>query len=284
MHAIHSIWTKPRIAQSGSFFLEDFDILTAVLSALKWREKNGEISLITDSVGYNFFKERGLINIWDSAVCDLDNIPDTVNPEIFWAGGKLFALKNVSAPVTMLDTDFIVWDSIAFSNLPDLSVIHSEDIYPDVYPDIGTFKMNQGYVFNPEFDWRVRPYNTAFCVIKSKALKDCYTAEAISFMENAKGDDKLTYMVFAEQRLLSMIAKMTNSVTKEISTIDNLFRDGERYFTHIWGMKQQMREDDALRYDFCKKCIRRISEDFSEVLPSIKNIPELKRYFNTSPL
>lgn len=279
MHAIHCTWAKPRMTFCSSFFIEDFDILTTVLSALKWREKNGTITMVTDSVGYEFYKTRNLLGLWNNVTCDLDSVPDTINPEAFWAGGKLYALKNTDCPVAVIDTDFIVWDKLAFDNMPDLAVIHSEDIYPDVYPEAGYFKMKQGYVFNPDFNWGCRPYNTAFAVYKSENLKNLFCDEAISFMENALPQDNLTYMVFAEQRLLSMVAEMKKSEVLEISHMEKLFRDGERYFTHTWGMKQQMREDMSLRYDFCKKCIRRISDDFPEFVPIIKEIQELKPYF-----
>lgn len=279
MEALHCTWAKPRIEACESFFIEDFDILTTILSALKWREKNGKITMITDSIGYGFYKSRNLLGLWDEVSLDLDRIPEGIDAKSFWAAGKLFALKNATSPVALIDTDFIVWDKLAFDNMPDLTVIHSEDIYPDVYPEIGHFKMKQGYIFNPDFNWTCRPYNTAFSVFKSENLKNVFCDEAISFMENAIPQDNLTYMVFAEQRLLSMVAEMTKSKVLEISTIESLFRDGERYFTHTWGMKQQMREDASLRYDFCKKCIRRISDDFPEYIPILKEIPELNKYF-----
>ena len=88
----------------------------------------------------------------------------------------------------------------------------------------------------------------------------------------AQHDDKL--ITDLEDDIESLKAKVL-----EISTIEKLFCDGEKYFTHTWGMKQQMREDDALRYDFCKKCIRRISDDFPDFIPILAKIPELKRYF-----
>ena len=83
-------------------------------------------------------------------------------------------------------------------------------------------------------------------------------------MENANSGDNLTYMVFAEQRLL----------VKIISNLERLFVDGEKYFTHVWGMKQQMRELPQLRYDYIQRCIRRIKSDFPEYESLIKNIIE----------
>ena len=279
MLALHSNWTKPRINTCGGVFIEDFDIMTTILSALKWREKNGTIKMVTDNAGYKFYEERGMMCLWDAVTTELEEIPDCVNPQQFWAAGKLFALRNEEIPVAVIDTDFIVWDRLAFDNLRDIMVIHREDLYSDVYPEIHHFNMKRGYIFNPDLDWRLNPANTAFYVIKSEELRDLYVKEAVDFMYNAEDGDTLTYMVFAEQRLLPMCANMIGVELGEFSNAEKLFCDGERYFTHTWGMKQQMREDSALRYDFCMRCARRIKEDFAEYLPIIEKIPEIKDYF-----
>jgi hypothetical protein len=278
MDAIHSTWTKPRIYAAGGFFVEDFDLLTTILSALKWREMNGKIKMITDKTGLEFYKSRGMCDIWDDIETTLDEIPDSVNPKMFWAAGKLYALNSVSAPTAVIDTDFIVWDRIAFDSIGDLSVIHKEEINSDVYPDIHHFNMKRGYIFDPELDWREKPSNCAFYVIKNDALRESYVKEAISFMDNAEQGDSLTYMVFAEQRLLSMAAKRMGIEIKEFSNLERLFKDGERYFTHTWGMKQQMRDMPELRYDFCKRCVERIKRDFPLYVPMLEKIEELKVY------
>lgn len=279
MHAIHSNWTKPRTDSCGNFFIEDFDLLTTVLSALKWREKNGTITMVTDSTGFEFYKSRNLLGLWDNVTTTLDNTPEYVDSQKFWAAGKLFALKGITTPVTVLDTDFIVWDRLAFDNLGDLTVIHREELYSDVYPEIYHFRMKRGYAFNPDFDWRINPANTAFYVLKSEELRNFYIKEAEKFIEYADNGDNLTYMVFAEQRLLPMCANAMGIEVAEFSDLERLFCDGERYFTHTWGMKQQMREDLALRRDFCLRCVRRIKEDFGEFVPILQNVPEIKDYF-----
>lgn len=279
MKAVHSNWTMPRKAAAGIYYSDDFDLLTTILSALKWREKNGEIKMVTDSEGLRYYSERGMCGIWDEIGTELDNIPETIDPKTFWAAGKIYSLIYSGTPTAVIDTDFIVWDRIAFDNIGELAVIHDEDIYPDVYPDIAHFNMKQGYIFDPDLDWRVRPANTAFYVIKNRELADRYTGEAVRFMENSVKGDGLTYMVFAEQRLLSMTAKLMGVDMYIISTLDRLFKDGERWFTHTWGMKQQMRDNAALRADFCMRCIRRIISDFPEYENMLRGIDELKPYF-----
>ncbi len=278
MLALHSTWSRPRTYSGGAFYVEDFDLLTTILSALKWREKNGTIRMVTDSVGYEFYKSRGMCDIWDEITTDLDDISTDIDPQTFWAAGKLFALKNTAAPVAVIDTDFIVWDRLAFDNLKDLSVIHKEELYSDIYPDISEFKMKRGFVFDPNLDWHTNPVNSAFYVIKNNALKKLYVNQALSFIDNADGTDPVTYMVFAEQRLLAMCARMSGIEVKEFSSLTRLFNDGERYFTHIWGMKQQMRENAELRRDFCIRCINRIRADFPDFSDMLLKIPELKYY------
>lgn len=282
MDAIHINWTMPFMKKTGlsDYSMEDFELLTMVLSAKNWQKHNGKISMITDSTGYEFYEKNNLLSIWDGGVFKtLDTIPD-FNTDMFWAAGKLWALKHSSAPVAMIDTDFIVWAPIAFDNIKDAAVIHEEDLYPDVYPDISHFKMKDDYSFDKKWDFSLKACNTAFTVIKSQPLLEYYTDEAIRFMTLAKDtDDPLTYMVFAEQRLLPICAKKLGMEITVFSNLERLFTDGEKYFTHTWGMKQQMRDMPPLRYDFCMRCLDRIHREFPEIFDTLRNIDCLKPYF-----
>ena len=277
MQAIHSTWSKPRIYSSGGFYIEDFDILTTILSALKWREKNGKIKMATDSVGLHFYASRGMTGIWDEITNELDEIPSAIDPEVFWAAGKIYSIPEV--PAAVIDTDFILWDSIAFDVLGALTVIHREELSQPIYPDINVFHMKPGYIFDPDLDWRERPINAAFYVIKDETLRRGFISAAKEFMENAAGDDRLIYMVFAEQRLMAMTAKRLGIAVDEFSTMERLFRNGDRSFTHIWGMKQQMRENAGMRRAFCERCIARILADFPEYGKMLRAIPELEDFF-----
>ena len=281
MDAIHINWTKPFTDKTGApYSTEDFELLTTALSALNWRKHNGTISMITDSAGYEFYEKNGLLSLWDGGVQKtLDEIPE-VNSDMFWAAGKLWALKKSDAPIAMIDTDFIVWAPIAFDNLQDVAVIHEEDLYPDVYPDISHFKMKDGYEFDTDWDLSLRACNTAFVVIKNQELLKYYTDEAMKFMQSAENvNDPLTYMVFAEQRLLPMCAKKLNLEITVLSNLERLFNDGERYFTHTWGMKQQMRDMPELRADFCMRCASRIRREFPEWADVLGKVDCLKQYF-----
>lgn len=281
MNAVHINWTKPYFERhSGDYSVEDFELLTTVLSALKWREKNGSIKMITDTVGAEYYRRNGMEELWDGGIhVSLDDIKE--DAYMFWAAGKLHALRNESAPVAVIDTDFIVWEEILFDKLPDLTVIHDEELYPDVYPDVNAFRMKGAYRFDPSWNWHLKALNTAFYIIKNKKLLDVYTNEAIYFMENAEPqDDPLRYMVFAEQRLLPMCAAKLGCEVKTFSTLERLFKHGEGWFTHIWGMKQQMRDDAYLRDAFCRRCAERIRRDYPYWAEKLKKVETLSRYFS----
>ncbi len=276
MDAIHINHTKPFTLRSGApYEAEDFELLTTILSALKWREKNGKITMVTDSVGKEYYERINLTPIWDGVENALDGVD--VSPDMFWAAGKIFALSRQKAPIAMIDTDFIVWEKIETD--ADAAVAHFEELYPDVYPPKEYFK-TRGYEFDADFDWSLRAANTAFCVINDEELRRFYCEKSIEFMHHAEEtDDRLAYMVLAEQRFLPMCAKKLGKSVEAFSDLDALFSEREKRFTHTWGMKQQMRDNDALRSDFCRRCINRIVHEYPRMYDVMRNIGGLKRYF-----
>ena len=111
----HSNWTRPffTLNKDKEYFIEDFEILTTILSALKWREFNGSIKMITDIQGAEYYKKLGIEDIWDLGIDTvLENIPQSINPNVFWAAGKIYAMNYEKTPFAMIDTDFIVWSSV----------------------------------------------------------------------------------------------------------------------------------------------------------------------------
>lgn len=261
MTGLHINWTKPFSARrNDKYFIEDFELLTTMLSALKWKQKNGAIKLYADEIALDFYSSLKLLDMYDEI--EVLNVDEDIDPKMFWAAGKLFALRQQKAPAAVIDTDFIVWEEILFDNIGDCTVIHFENLYPDVYQQKSYFNMSKDYVWEA-FDWGLLACNTAFTVIKSQKLIEYYTETAIEFMKKAvKSDEPLKYMVFAEQRLINMCAKKLGIEVGAFSNLERLFRNGEKCFTHTWGMKQQMRDIPELRYDFCRRCTERIKRDF----------------------
>ena len=193
-------------------------------------------------------------------------IDNNIDSNIFWAAGKIYALKKQNAPCVMIDTDFIVWNSIEETlKKSTICTIHKEEILEQVYPSKEFFKMKDSYKFDERWNWSVLPSNTAFTYIADEEFKDYYTASAIDFMNNLlNSEDRIANMVFAEQRLISMCAEKMNIDIDEIMNVDKLFNSEQKFFTHTWGYKDEMKRDFRKRKEFCIKCINRIIKDYPQ--------------------
>lgn len=261
MNAIHIASSAPASAKGKTAIrVEDFDLYCTALSALCWRKLGGEITLCCDSRYAEYYKSIGFSDIWNGInVCVADDL-EGIDPLMFWAGGKLLALREVGAPVVMLDTDFIVWRMPEFGK--ELIAAHREEISDGIYPPLGFF--NVGSHIIPDFSEDVLPLNTAFLYIPDNDFKEFYTGQAISFMKSAvKRDDYLKYMVFAEQRLAAMCADYTGTPVKTLLDKDDLFYP-QSDFTHLWGAKQAMRDHPVLRGDFLRRCRKRLLSEFPD--------------------
>lgn len=283
LRAFHCNWTAPFFARNpgAPFAVPPFELLTTVLSAWAWQEHNGSIAMLCDKTAADYYEARGLAGLWDGGVQPiLDDIPPEIDPHIFWAAGKLFALRAFGAPCVMLDTDFIVWKPLA-PLLEDVSLaaIHREDILPEIYPGPEALPAAAGFDFSG-LDWSVRPANTALSYFGDAGFTAYYTGRAMDFMRRAQhADNPLTYMVFAEQRLLAMLAHEQGMPLRALSDLPALFTSGQTYFTHVWGFKQQMQANPALLDGFCRRCAGRLRRDAPAWAETLAALPELAPYF-----
>lgn len=261
MNAIHIASFAPSAAKGKSTVTaEDFDLYCTALSALYWRRLNGDITLCCDSRFAEYYTKLGITDIWnDISVCVADDL-EGINPLMFWAGGKLLALRDASAPVVMLDTDFIVWKQLEFGD--EVIAAHRENISDGIYPPLSFFK-TKGHII-PDLREDVLPLNTAFFYVPNNDFKEFYTSQAIAFMKSAEDcPDFLKHMVFAEQRLAAMCAEYTGTPVRTLLSKDELFRPQDS-FTHLWGAKQQMRENPQWRGEFIQRCRARLISEFPE--------------------
>lgn len=261
MDSIHIASFAPAMAKGKrEVSAEDFDLYCTALSALAWRKSNGKITLCCDNHFAEYYRKIGFDGIWDNInVCVADDL-DGINPLMFWAGGKLLALSKVSAPVVMIDTDFIVWKKQEFGD--ELIAAHRENISDNIYPPLSFFRTRKHII--PDFSEEVLPLNTAFLYIPDEDFRRFYTSQAIAFMKSAVPcGDFLKYMVFAEQRLVAMCADYTGTRVRTLLDKDRLFYPQSDY-THLWGAKQAMRDNPELRGDFIKRCRARLLSEFPD--------------------
>ena len=243
---IHIWSTAPslRLKAEKVFQPDYFEVVCMALSALMWRKLNGPIKFYADTPAYDWFKGHDLLDLWDGGVdhTTLDQIPEAVNQTIFWAGSKLFALRAEPAPVAMVDTDIIIWKSLGRRLHSSLTVLHREGLI-DCYPPKECLKIRPGYKFDPKWNWRVHPCNTAFAFFKDQDFKAQYTEKAIDFMMGNEEDpmESVSQMVFAEQRILAMEA--VKSGVRINTLVKDPYQEDNDIFTHLWGAKNIARSN-----------------------------------------
>lgn len=265
MLAIHVNSSAPFFAKRGAesaYHIEPYDLYCTALSALQWQKQNGRIILVTDKTCADYYKKIGLAALWDGIRIFIPDDLEGIDPVMFWAAGKLLALREMISPVVMLDTDFIVWEKISFGE--EIICAHREELSPAVYPDPDGFQLCGGYILDPQLDRTAEPCNTAFLYLPDEDFKQFYVSQAIGFMKHsALYDDPLCRMVFAEQRLLAMCAAKLGKNVQTLLDKERLFAR-QQEFTHLWGAKQVLRRDKAELMHFCRRCRERIERDFPQ--------------------
>ncbi len=279
MDAFHTLRVR---GKREAFPLHNFELFTLLISALEWRKHNGSIKMVTDSAGAEFLEVYGLIDAWDETTILLDDMQSlNINEDVFWAGAKLYALSQCKAPCVMMDLDFILWKPIDFQKYgTDLAVIHREDINPFVYRSKEHFSFWDDWEFPDWLNWSVLPCNGAFVYFGSQEFISEYTEFAIEFMQKAnEADDRLYYMVFAEQRWMAMCADYLSIPIHEFSSLSVLFGGKQKYFTHLWGDKQRLKDNLKDAEIFCRKCAWRLVHDFPDFAEKILCQNWAKRYW-----
>lgn len=283
MRAFHTLRTK----NNPDFNLDDFEIFSLILSALEWKKFNGEIFLCADSVGKKFFEEIGIAEIWNGIENSLDEMDGlNIDENIFWAGAKIFALSKQNLPCVSIDLDFILWQPFNFDKFKnEIAVIHRESTNLPCYPDKNYFKFKNNFSLPENLNWSLEPGNAALIYFGNKKFVLEYCNFAFDFMKNSAPDnnqsgwDLLPYMVFVEQRWLSMCAENLGIKIHSLANLPELFGREQNFFTHIWGHKKFLRENPKDAENFCRDCAGRISHDFSKDAEIFSKLDRLKKYF-----
>lgn len=267
--ALHVLWTKPVIASGNSFSMNDAEILTMIISALMWQKHNGTIKLYTDNTGYEFIKKHDLLNLWDGGIDTelLENNNYPIDPEVFWAAGKLIALEAHTSPCVILDTDLIVVRPIHdLLKQTSITALHTENLNPEAYLSPSRLKLPADFNFPDYYNWEVQPSNTAFLYIENESFKEFYINESKRFMfhNTEKPREFISQMVFAEQRLVSICADHQNLSINYL--LPNPFSESNDIVIHLWGFKSLLRKNENLQTIYCKQLIKTVGKElFSNV-------------------
>lgn len=288
MLTFHSIWTKPAIVKGqDEIVLWDFEWLTWLASILL-AKRNGNVVLVADRRGKEFVEKAGLASFYDEIVLGLDAIPPEVDPEIFWAAGKLYAipllkrLQNYNPfedAVASLD-----WDCIPWNYPTQTSEVMCLNLESTNWPWYKDCQRKYAAFVSKEVNWQLAPANNGVFHFSQYAQMLAYSELSTRFMEkfsreavrcNYFGQPKYVYgdaMTFAEQQLLPTSTWLAGKTVEPFLPVRN---DGfiapNGFFTHLWTTKTLYRAFPEARIHYTNQLIRYLRNEFSTAQKVLKD-------------
>lgn len=289
MKAIHSYSTKPfflKNVDKEEFDMEDFEILTMILSALYWRKYNGKIKMYTDFKGMDFIQKNFLRNIWDGGidVATFETSERNIDRKTFWAAGKIEALEAEKGPVAQIDLDFIILKNLDEYFLNN-KVVHAYEENLEIFQYLPKDRLvfPDNYFHNPKWTWKENPFNTSIMYFSDEETKRSYTFEAFRFMENnlTKNENDIDgnkQMMFAEQQILAMICQAKSIKSKGLINFEKLKTEKQNVFIHLGETKSMLKNNKDAIYIYCKNCVETIKKEFPEFLDNVHLIPKIQKF------
>ena len=90
----HTLWTAPFFQNNDrdTYDMQDYELLTMILSALMWRKNNGPVTMYGDSRAIDFIGEKGIADIWDGGLKEI-HVPGSVPPRGVLGGGETVCIE-----------------------------------------------------------------------------------------------------------------------------------------------------------------------------------------------
>ena len=256
LQGYHVLMTSPFTYDNPhkTFEMSNAALLTAELSAQLWRRFNGSIALIADETGFNYIKKTALAKAYDEILPILDRRNFGIVPTKYWASGKIQALTKISAPCVILDMDMLLWQKLPVDS-EKLICTHNEPLNLKCYTPPDFFHTDSEYSYPADWDFTVKPLNTAILYIKENDFKNYYASQSIRFMysEKESPDNGVICMVFAEQRILAMCAAARGIIPKLLLDYDRL-SEPQTLLTHIWSAKRIIEIEPQINKIFIELC------------------------------
>jgi hypothetical protein len=176
----------------------------------------------------------------------------------------------------MLDHDLIILNNIT-SDIRgnDICAFHQEEINPEIYLPQNLLITPVDYNFPQNLNWNVKPSNTAFLFIRNSDFKLLYTKCAMEFItdNNSTPGDSDSHMIFAEQRLISMLAYREKIHIGYL--LPEPFSQINKSFIHLWGFKQLLRNNRQIHDNFLRRLLQTYDEELSYFKPTTQLMNDL---------
>lgn len=291
MRCIFVFWSKPYFYKKFNkgynkeknikfegLSLLDFEKSFIKLSSISASKYVGKSILYTDTIGYEYFKQNGLLEYYDEVDVDLLNYFDNTydfNAGYFWTSAKTFVICKQTTPFIFCDLDFILQEEIKLNDLSRFDIVHNQ------------WEMQRGkfYVSYEKLSKLNLPYfykgmlypNTSFLFVNNiECLKEYWKLhEKIILNKNIDYNDESIWLL-ADQGILPFVMRKLNL---KVNSLENhtYIEDGERNsdkvnvgvipyriqysnqqnitlkYHHVWLNKKNMLLNEKAANDFIQK-------------------------------
>jgi hypothetical protein len=288
----------------------ELELLVQLISVLNHKYRNPKIPIIfaTNNESLSFYKKVGILKFYDDVITDVfDDYPSDMISKNFWASPKLWLMKKINTPFTIIDTDLVLHTPVSEFSNNSISYLHKEFQAGYLRPHEVTLPPNWDWGNLKTYFKSALPINVSVISFNDMQFKNYYADTYFDFVLNNSGDytfEDSTYIAnsgmqtFAEQYLLSaLILKykeeinpnfISNCISKSVFSFNKFYNyknlDSEsdktldEYVYHLWGAKNYVNEVDN---QFYKDAYHQITENGKSLLQSFGMWDSSKLIFNT---
>lgn len=216
------------------------EILVWYLSILAWQAQGHKVKFYCDAPNYEFAKRLHLLDLYDYVDNTFfDSLTFDYDLKTFWAAPKLLAYQQ-EGNVIISDTDLFPFADLSrFWNTYDVvAYANKEFVNQHPYPPKEQLSKAPDYEFPDWMDWSIQPLNTAITYFKDPAMKKEFLDSAFAYIKDNYGLKKNKMgvdMVFAEQRMLAMVAAKNNLRVGIVQPLDKRCINKNAF--HLWSYK-----------------------------------------------
>ncbi len=235
MKVIFVNWTKPFFYKQDAqgynklkmfdlpddeYDIVDYELLIQEIAVRRAKKHIGKTKLYTDLVGYNFYKKKNMLDLWDEIDTDVLENFNKNHPNIksgrFWTTGKSIVMGQEPIPYLFLDLDFIVR-----SELPkwiwDYDLVHTQ--WEIQRGEFFVFKQQIDEIGGiDDFEQNMMIPNTSFIFMNDIKIRDEYLKKHLDIINREYNYIPEWLWLIADQGILGYTLRKFNS---KVETIEN---------------------------------------------------------------
>lgn len=206
-----TIWVLENIRKDFSFY-QQFNILNLIASTSLWRKYHPEdhTVLYCDMPTYILLNYLEVLDLWDDVNTDVLEQTSKIDKTVFWAGSKLEVLQTLEEPVTIVDNDWLPFQSMnEVRHKAGVVYSHDENGVDYYLADHEWYltELKKTPIVKELFPTTQEATNVSFLAFNDVEMLKTYSNMSVQLMEEWTEmqikDNRL--IIYAEQKLLKQL-------------------------------------------------------------------------------